>query len=90
MRPMIDSRTPARSSGTSVEVEALAVVAHEGLDGGRDRPRRRRLIGGLGVAHGVPGGLADRLDEGVEVLVHRPVAGDDELDRHAMQVLDLA
>ena len=41
------------------------------------------------MAHGVPGGLADRLDQGIEVLVHRSVAGDDELDRHAVEVLDL-
>ncbi len=75
--------------GDGVEVEARAVVAHERLDGvGPDLD-----VGADGrarVAHGVPRGLAHGLDERVEVRVHRPVAGDDELHRHAVEVLDLA
>ena len=80
---------PGAVVGHGVEVEARAVVADERLDGvgsdldvGADRR--------AGVAHGVPRGLAHGLDERVEVLVHRSVARDDELDGHAVEVLDLA
>ncbi len=79
---------PGAVVGHLVEVEPGAVVAHEGLDGirpdldvGADRRAR--------MAHGVPRGLADGLDESVEVLVHGAVAGDDELHRDAVEVLDL-
>ena len=79
---------PGPVGGHVVEVEAGAVVADERLDGlgadlDVDADRRAR------VPDGIPGGLADRLDEGVEVVVQGPVTGDDELDRDAMEVLDL-
>ena len=89
IRPMIDSRTPSRSSGTASRSKPGAVVADERLDARPGRPRRRPTPAAPRVPDGVEQRLAQRLDQRVPPLVHRPVAGDDELDRDAVEVLDL-
>ncbi len=71
-----------------VEVEAVTVVAHEGLGdaaadldvGGDGRPR---------VPHRVGQRFAQRAHERLARVVQCGVAGDDELDGHAVAVLDL-
>ena len=74
--------------GDTGRVEARAVIAHEGLrdvgaylDVGRHRGRP--------VPDRVEQGLPQRPHQRVRVLAQRPVAGDDQVDRDAVQLLDL-
>ena len=74
--------------GHGVEVEPVAAVAHERLDPGRpdlDVGRDRRAA----VPHRVEQGLAHGLGQRGAVRLVGPVAGDDEVDRHAVEVLDV-
>ena len=90
IRPTIDSRTPRRSAGTAVGVEARPAVAHEHLDPlGRDlgveRHRRRRAanLAAFTSASRAAATSASR------ARVERRVADRDDLDRHAVRLLDL-
>ena len=74
--------------GHGVDVEAGPVVADVRLDDLRadlDVGRDRRL----GVPHGVEQRLPQRADQRGAALIQRPVAGDDELDGDAVEVLHL-
>ena len=89
MRPTIDSRTPRRSVGHGVGVEARAAVAHEHLDA---------LLADLGVdghrlRSGELGGVDERLarggDERLGARVERAVADRHDVDGDAVVLLDL-
>ena len=89
MRPMMDSRTPRRSSGTASgskppprsRTKTCERPGELGVDG--DVARVGRELGG--VHHR----LARRRDERVGGVADRRVAHGDHLDRHAVRVLDL-
>ena len=89
IRPRIDSAIPCVPVGQRVRVEARAAVAH--VD--RDLVVADVDEGGDLVGAGVLGGVRHRLARGeherLDPLVERHVAGADELDRDAVQLLDL-
>ena len=88
IRPRMLSRTPEPVVADLAHLEPRAVVAHERLDARRtdlDVDRHR----GRTVAYRVEQRLARRLDQRLAAVVHRPVAGHDDLDRDAVLVLDL-
>ena len=86
--PRIDCRTPSRSSGTASRskpsprsrTNASTPVGPD-LDVGRDRR--------AAVPHRVEQGLAHGLGQRRTVRLVGTVPGDDEVDRHAVQVLDV-
>ncbi len=86
---MIDSRTPRRSGGTAVGIEAGATIAHEHLDalaGELGINGDRRLAGELG---GVEHRLARGRKDSVAALLERAVADGHDLDRAAHRRLHL-
>ena len=90
MRPTIDSRTPRRSAGHRVGIEARAAVAHEHLDALRRRPRRRRETGS-GPANLAALTSASRAaaTSASAPRVERAVADRHDVDRDAVVLLDL-
>ena len=89
IRPRIDSAMPCDPRGTASGSKPRAAVAHvdrdlvvADVDEGRD------LVGAR-VPGRVRHRLARREDERLDALVERHVAGADELDRDAVQLLDL-
>ena len=89
IRPRIDSAIPWASSGSVRRVEPGAAVADEDRDLVLAGLHERRDLVGARVLRGVRHRLACGEDESLDALVERRVAGADERDGHAVQLLDL-
>ena len=79
---------PEPVPGAVAAVDARAVVAHARPDAPAPGLDVRRH-GGRAVPYGVQQRLAQRPDQGLGTLVKRAVARDDQVDRDAVQLLDL-
>ena len=90
IRPTIDSRTPRRSAGTELRVEAGAAISYEDLGPLRIELGVDRDLARVGRELGrVDERLAGGGDECLAALVHLAITDGNDLDRHAMGVLNL-
>ena len=91
MRPMIDSRTPRRSAGIAVGVEARRRGRARRPGRASAPSRRRRRSAPASPANFAALVSASRVaaTSGAAALVERAVADGDDVDRHAVRVLDL-